>query len=711
MEKQLLFALDIGTRSVVGIVGEQTANGIRLIASERLEHHTRAMLDGQIHDVPEVSQILSKVKASLEPACGPLRRVSIAAAGRALCTIKTSAELDTSSRGALSREDEAALELAAIQAAQQQLATSGSVADPASYYCVGYSVVGFHLDDAPIKTLVGQKGKCASIELIATFLPRPVIDSLQFAVDSAGLEIATLTLEPIAAINVLIPHTMRHLNLVLVDVGAGTSDVAVTRGGSVIGFGMAPVAGDEITEALSQKYLLDFNVAESVKRQLNGKNKKIAFTDVLGMSHKVAAQEIIDTLIPNVTELANAIAAQILTLNGVAPQAVLLVGGGSLTPMLPEILAETLDMPTARVAIRRPESIDGLSNIPPMLSLPDAVTPLGILKLAGANTLNFIQVSLNDQTLRLFNLGRLTVADALLAAGADIRSLHGRPGLGITVTLNGQKRFMPGTHGQPGTLMLNGVPAKLSDQVQEGDQLVLTKGIDGASPRLTLKDIVEFPQSMIISLDGKSTVVPPIVTVNNSPAAAATVLADRDQVVCRLPRTLGELLAAIGIAEKPLSTTYTINGSERTYKVWPKYLINNKTADMNSPVSSGDSLNTAAAMPLSLGEIVGHKADPADFVTINFAGKTLQVPARRLTLLLNGRAAAITDTAPAGSVIEYSVSSHSSPTVSGALLAAEFNTKTLPLGSRILITLNGQAAEYTSPIKNGDTLEIITETV
>ena len=77
MEKKLLFALDIGTRSVVGLVGEHRPEEIRVIASQRLEHHTRAMLDGQIHDVPEVAAVLARVKASLEESCGPLRRVPL----------------------------------------------------------------------------------------------------------------------------------------------------------------------------------------------------------------------------------------------------------------------------------------------------------------------------------------------------------------------------------------------------------------------------------------------------------------------------------------------------------------------------------------------------------------------------------------------------------------------------------------------------------
>ena len=77
-----------------------------------------------------------------------------------------------------------------------------------------------------------------------------------------------LTLEPIAAINVLIPPSMRRLNVALVDIGAGTSDIAITDNNTVTAYGMVPVAGDEITEALSNHYLLDFPLAESAKRSI-----------------------------------------------------------------------------------------------------------------------------------------------------------------------------------------------------------------------------------------------------------------------------------------------------------------------------------------------------------------------------------------------------------------------------------------------------------
>ena len=68
-----IFALDIGTRSVIGIVAEITENKeTKILATVRKEHKTRAMLDGQIHDVPEVAAIIREVKEELEAKTGKI---------------------------------------------------------------------------------------------------------------------------------------------------------------------------------------------------------------------------------------------------------------------------------------------------------------------------------------------------------------------------------------------------------------------------------------------------------------------------------------------------------------------------------------------------------------------------------------------------------------------------------------------------------------
>ncbi len=708
MEKNLLFALDIGTRSVVGLVGEKVDNKIQIIASHRQEHRTRAMMDGQIHDVPEVAAIISEVKHALETSCGPLKKVSVAAAGRALCTIHSRAEIEMSDRGVLTSSDEHALELAAIQSAQHKLATSNTISDPTSYYCVGYSVVSFILDNTPLKTLVGQRGKKATVELIATFLPRQVIDSLQSAITSVNLEIATLTLEPIAAINVLIPQTMRHLNLVLVDIGAGTSDVAITKDGSIIAYGMVPCAGDKITEAISQQYLLDFNVAEAVKRQLTeNESATITLTDVLGLPQEIAISEILKNIKPHVAELAQLIATQIVSLNVTAPQAVLLVGGGSLTPMISEALAQCLDMPAPRVAVRRPDVIEGISQIPADLCTPDAVTPLGILKLSASRTLNFMNVTLNEQPLHLFNLGHLTVADALLAAGIDTRSLHGKPGLGITIDINAQTNFFPGTHGTPSLIELNGHKATLSELLQEDDVIKVTKGTSGTMPSLCLSDIFDILPSFLISINEKPYEISPIITINTELAQPDAVLADRDQVHYRIPSTLEEVLNATGNPMDASSYHYIINGSEREYSIWCKYTINGNAATAASSVSANDQIMISHLCEPTLGELLGLNNDEEHSISVLFNNVKCSIPLRRHTIIMNDKVSQITDTAPNESVIHFSSTEQEHPMISDVLLAADFNPKTIPPGSIVKILLNNQPTEYTSLVKNGDEITLV----
>ncbi|QDR82762.1 cell division FtsA domain-containing protein [Sporomusa termitida] len=706
-DNQLLFALDIGTRSVVGLVGKTENGVITLLASDREEHHTRAMLDGQIHDVQEVAGVLAAVKARLEISTGPLARVAVAAAGRALCTLRGSSELETAARGTLTLDDERLLELAAVQAAQVELATSGAIPDPAGYYCVGYSVVSFTLDASRIKSLIGQRGKRAGIEVIATFLPRPVIDSLQSAIQAVGLEMSTLTLEPIAAINALIPSTMRHLNLVLVDVGAGTSDVAITRDGSVIAYGMVPFAGDEITETLSQHFLLDFNIAETVKRQLGGKNKKLTFTDVLGMVHKLPTKDIIAAMTPKVGELAQAIATEILTLNTAAPQAVLLVGGGALTPLLPEALAQALDIPQARVAIRRPDSMEGFTGIPAELCTPDAVTPLGILKLASGRALNFVNIFVNKQPIRLFNLSQLTVADALLAAGIDIRALRGRPGMALTITVNGETRFIAGSHGTPGQVLLNGQSTPLTGALHDQDILEVTLGTDGTEPRPLLAEVIAVPEPLSIRIDGQSYTVSPPLTVNGQPATTATVLCDRDQIVSPSALTLLQTLELLGLKPQPAEYSYQVNGRLRAYKVWPKYTINETLASFDQLLHSGDAVETLQLPLPTLAEVLGISTTqlmPA--VSVLFNGVNCPVPIRRHTVMVNGHQAEPAQPAQPDSAIELITAANPQPLISDVLLAADFDPLRLPAASKVTILLNGLPTEFTACVKNGDRVDI-----
>ena len=169
----------------------------------------------------------------------------------------------------------------------------------------------------------------------------------------ASLEVVSLTLEPIAAMEAAVPQNLRLLNLALVDIGAGTSDIAISSKDSISAYGMVPMAGDEVTEIIAQTYLVDFNTAEKIKKECSGK-EEIQYIDVLGFENILEPVEVLKIISPIVMKISEEIGNRIIELNGgKAPNAVFLVGGGAHTPFIKENIVKILNLPMKRVVIKR----------------------------------------------------------------------------------------------------------------------------------------------------------------------------------------------------------------------------------------------------------------------------------------------------------------------------------------------------------------------
>ena len=290
---QTVFALDIGTRSIIGMVGVVEEGKVKILAIEKEEHTERAMIDGQIENIEKVSQLAGRVKSRLEERLEiRLTRVCVAAAGRALRTRRADFEMNLSGAQVIDDEVISRLEAGAISRAEEAFdAENEAAGDSRRFYLVGYTVCQYYLDQYTMSSLRDHRGRQVKVDLIATFLPSEVVESLYTTMNKIGLEVASITLEPIAAINAAIPENLRLLNLVMVDIGAGTSDIAACTGGSVTGYTMATVAGDEITEAIMKAYLVDFETAEKIKVQMN-QGGDITFADILGFEQKLSQEEI-----------------------------------------------------------------------------------------------------------------------------------------------------------------------------------------------------------------------------------------------------------------------------------------------------------------------------------------------------------------------------------------------------------------------------------
>lgn len=591
MTKQV-FALDIGTRSVTGIILEKKDEQFTLIDYCTKEHDVRSMHDGQIHDVPEVADVINQVKDTLEKDYGPLHKVSIAAAGRSLKTIQASSTLEIHDQPITDVDVIKHLELDAVLNAQHTLLSDTENDHNTHYYCVGYSVLSYHIDGTDIGNLLDQRGQNASVNIIATFLPKIVIESLLAALTRAQLEMEALTLEPIAAINVLIPQSMRKLNVALVDVGAGTSDVALTNHGTVIAYGMVPVAGDEITEAISQHYLLDFPVAEQTKKNIVN-NKLATVQDILGVETNVTYQDLAEVVIDQVDGLAQTIANEIIRLNGKPPQAVMLVGGGSLTPHLTDKLALTLKLPENRVAIRDIHAIQQLRQSDDLPKRPDLVTPIGIAIAANENPIHYVNVTVNNHIVRMFKLNQLTIKDALLNAGMEMTPFFGRPGMAHFIKVNGQALTLPGSYGEAPTIEINGQPATIDSPIKNGDTLSIQKGSDGETPSVTINELFDELPSLSFVYNHQPVTLKPIIHVNDEQVTTDYFVKDNDQVQVKQLKTIHDFLSQHDSVQLSDETAFMIFLNHKQIQLnagTTNMILNGQKASSETPLKNGDEL-------------------------------------------------------------------------------------------------------------------------
>ena len=479
----LVFALDIGTRSIIGIVGRVEGDLFKVLAIESEEHARRSMKDGQIEDIDQVAQVARRVKQRLESRLGVmLKKVCIAAAGRALKTQKADYEIQLEQVRQIDGELIGRLEIGAVTAAEEAFHKENNAEDEEQgrgFFLVGYSVLSYYLDNLNISSLKDHKGRNLKVEVIATFLPREVVDSLYMTMQKCSLEVVSLTLEPIAAINAAIPQDLRLLNLALIDIGAGTSDIAVCRDGGVTGYTMATVAGDEITEALMKNYLVDFNTAEQIKMNY-AEHETVTFTNILGTEETVKRESIVQVLKIPVDNLSSEIVRCVEELNNGAPSAVFLAGGGSKLAGLKEAVAEKFNMDKKRVAIAGGNFKLSAFSDKYDLNSPEYATPLGIAVSSGLRLLHdSLQILLNGKPAKIFKSGTLKVIDVLMMNGYVYGHILGHSGKNVTVTVDGQKKVFYGERAVPAILKLNGTDASISDVVQAGDRVDFTPAVSG----------------------------------------------------------------------------------------------------------------------------------------------------------------------------------------------------------------------------------------
>lgn len=688
-----VFGLDIGTRNVVGTVGYKTEDEKFIVVAQNIrQHETRSMLDGQIHDIGRVARTIGIVKKQLEEQLGePLSEVCIAAAGRVLKTVTTHVEYEYAEETVVSGEDIHTLDLLGVEKAQEMLNEQNDTRY--RFYCVGYSVVKYFLNDEIFISLESHKANKIGEDIIVTFLPEDVVDGLYSAVGQAGLAVANMTLEPIAAINVAIPENFRMLNIALVDVGAGTSDISITKEGSIIAYGMIPCAGDELTEIIVQHYLVDFKMAEEMKIA-STIGKEIVYEDIMSITHTIPSSDLWELVAPVVDKMTSEIAAKIKELNGdKSVSACFVVGGGGKIHGFTEKLAEYLDLPKERVALRGEEVLKEVTfEQDDIKKDPLLVTPIGICLNYYEQKNNFIMIRFNGERMKLYDNNRLTIVDAALQAGFPNDQLFPRRGMPINFTVNGAARIARGEAGEPAIVKMNGQQVSINTPLEPNCEITIEPSTEGAAAVYTIGQLEECKRaSMTLIVNRQAVSCPKFVEVNGSLEPASYEIKEGDVIETRNFYTVGQVISFMDVEVDMDRDIY----------------VNHQVADLDTLVYDNFSIDWTTLSfgvaedvqeSASLHDTIFHEESPVEEgiedvtenVTENVA-EDVQEQGSLCTVTVNGETVELTGK-------------------DSYIFVDIFDRITFDLnagrGRAIATMVNGEDAEFAQPLHDGDRIEL-----
>ena len=652
-----VFGLDIGTRSVVGTVGYRNQSQFVVVAQRVKEHDTRAMLDGQIHDIQKVGETIRTVKQELEEAIGgKLENVCIAAAGRVLRTITTHEEIHFQVEQEVTKEDVYRLVSSGVEKAYRDF-LSEEQEEEIRFYCVGHSVVRYYLNGYPMGNLEEHRARSIGVDLIATFLPDDVVDGLYKAVEIAGLKVISLTLEPIAAIQLAIPERFRMLNIALVDVGAGTSDISITNDGCIIAYGMIPVAGDLLTETIAKHCLTDFSEAERIKRE-SGRIESVPYTDIMLLPQTIQSEEIHQILQPVIDRMAAQVADKIVELNGGKPvSAVFIVGGGGKMAGYTQMVASKLGIAKERVALRGEEVMQNVIFLENTQKDSMLVTPIGICMNYYEQNNSFIFVSFNGNRIKMYDNSSLTVADVALQAQFPKEDLFPKRGKELSFWVNGKQRTIRGIRGEAATVEINGRPGDLNTAVHENDRILVSASTEGEAAKITVGELPELSEDIGILVNGNRVMMPKFAMISGKWKSSGDEIGEGDHIEIKNYYTVSQVAEFMDLSPDEAKNPY----------------VNHQKADADSPVYENFELNFEPAQETESETMAKSKKETVIHVVVN-----------RMPITLTGK--------PSYVFVDV-------------FDRIDFDL-TRPKGKSIVTNLNEKPAQYMEELHEGDIIDI-----
>lgn len=385
-DADILLGLDIGTEYVKAVIARKDKNnGLEIIGVGRAHQAPNNMFSGAIADIPAVTRVCERALAQAEEMAGvTCKRVTVGIAGELVKGNTSNVHYRRKNGNKPLSEQEMDLIIQRVQEqfgeqARKEVALETNNPD-IEVRLINSAIVSLSIDGYKISNPIGFKGSDIAIQFYTAFAPLVHISAIEKVCAELNLELLAVAVEPFAVCRACLGDDAdSNLSSVVMDIGGGTTDIAIVDDGGVEGTKMFGIGGRSFTHQIAEGLGVDFNTAEEFK--LNPSSPDL---------NENAREKMESAILGNLEVWISGVqlALEEFDLLEVLPNKILLCGGGAGLVPLQELLATAdwyIDLPFSR---RPVVHLVDSSDLPGVVNRSTAeldhsfVTAVGLLRVA-----------------------------------------------------------------------------------------------------------------------------------------------------------------------------------------------------------------------------------------------------------------------------------------------------------------------------------------
>ncbi|MDA0693180.1 MAG: cell division protein FtsA [Proteobacteria bacterium] len=372
-QNRIIVGLDIGTSKVVALVAEVDADGQIEIIKER-SHPSRGMKKGVVVNIESTVQSVQRAieEAELMAGC-QIDSVYVGIAGSHVRSLN--------SHGIVAIKDGEVIEADL----ERVLDAAQAVAIPADQKILHILPQEYVIDNQEgIREPLGMSGVRLEAKVHLVTCAVNAAQNIEKCIKRCGLSVDEVILEQVASSYSVLTDDERELGVCMVDIGGGTSDIAIFTEGSIRYTGVIPIAGDQVTNDIAMALRTPTQYAEEIKikyacalTQLASADETIKVPSVGDRPPRdLSRQSLAEVVEPRYDELFTLVQAELRRsgFEDLIPAGIVLTGGTSKMEGVVELAEEIFHMP---VRIGAPSRVKGLTDI---VRNPIYSTAVGLLE-------------------------------------------------------------------------------------------------------------------------------------------------------------------------------------------------------------------------------------------------------------------------------------------------------------------------------------------